>query len=116
MKITTLAILLLPFPALAEVSDKMPTITQLWLQGLIGAILLLLLIRRFIWASILGFCVVPFFAFASYDMLADPFVGPAIMKEQGTSYIVSAYGSVVLMFAGLAVGIYLNLKRNKNAS
>ncbi|WP_444886891.1 hypothetical protein [Microbulbifer sp. JMSA008] len=99
---------LFPLPALAEVSDKMTSIPVMWAQGAVGAIILMFLIRRFIWASVLGFLVVAFFTYASYATFDNPHIGPAIIKEQGTPYIVAAYGSAALMAVGLCWGIFLN--------
>ncbi|WHI53005.1 hypothetical protein P3339_09655 [Microbulbifer sp. MLAF003] len=102
---------LFPLPALAEVSDKMTSIPVMWIQGAVGAIVLLLVIRRFIWASAFGALVVAFFTYASFATFDDPHIGPAIIKEQATPYIVAAYGSAVLMGVGLCCGIYLNRRR-----
>ena len=91
----------------------MTSIPVMWVQGVVGAILLLSLIRRFIWASLFGVLVVSFFTYASYATFNDPHIGPAIIHEQGTPYIIAAYGSAALMGIGLCIGIYLNRRRCK---
>ena len=113
MKLTLIFLIFLPQPALAEVSDKMTTIPAMWIQGLVVAIVLFLLVRRHIWASGFGVLVVVFFAYASYSTFDDPYIGPAIIKEQGWPYVTAAYGSTALMGLGLLGGIYLNRRRNK---
>lgn len=116
MKYIVLLLSLMPLSVLAEVSDKMASIPFMWVQGVVGAIVLLFLIQRFIWASVFGVLVVTFFTYASYATFADPYIGPAIIQEQGTPYIIAAYGSVTLMGLGLCTGIYLNRRRYKQCS
>ena len=101
-------------PVYAEVSDKMASISHLWIQGFVGAIILFVLIRWSIWFSILGVVIVFLFSVISYQTLSDPFVGTAIIKEQGTPYIFATYGSVLLMAVGCLAGLILNRKRNKH--
>jgi hypothetical protein len=100
-----------PFPALAEVSDKMATIPQLWVQGLLSALILLVLVRASAWWIIPGVLAVAFFVYGAYSTFADPFMGQAVFHEQGIPYIVSAYGSAAVMGAGALVGLILNRKR-----
>lgn len=94
----------------------MASIPTMWVQGLVGALVLLFLARRFIWASMFGALVVAFFTYAAYATFSDPHIGPAIIQEQGTPYIVGAYGSAALMGAGLVTGIYLNRRRCKQCT
>ena len=106
--------LLLPAAAMAEVSDKLPSMSQLWAQGAVVSAVLLILIWRNIWFSILGAAAAVLFRVMSYDSLADPFVGPAIITEQGNLYVFSSYGSVALIVLGSALGCVLNRKRLRN--
>jgi hypothetical protein len=109
-------LLAMPVAAHAEVSDKMATIPQLWMQGIIIAVVLLALVRWSVWFSILAFAVISFFGAATYDTFADPYVGPAILNEQGIPYVASSYGSVLLMFVGWLVGIWFNRRKQKNGT
>ena len=97
----------------AEVSDKMASIPQLWVQGIVIAIILFALVRWSVWLSIFAIVVITFFGIATYETLADPYVGPAIMKEQGVPYAVSAYSSVVAMLIGFVGGFMLNRRKLK---
>ena len=116
MKYILLIFSVFPLLAFAEVSDKMASIPSMWAQGITVAIVLLFLVRRYILSGIVGVFVVAFFTYASYDSFSDPHIGPAIIREQGTLYIVAAYGSVALMGAGLIAGIYLNRRRCKKCT
>ena len=87
-----LALMTMPVAVHAEVSDKMATIPQLRMQGIIVAVVLLAMVRWSAWFSILAFAVIAFFGAATYETFADPYVGPAILNEQGIPYVVSSYG------------------------
>ena len=116
MRLILVALSTFPVSALAEVSDKMATIPQLWVQGAIGSLALLLLVRLSRWFALPGAAVVAFLGIGSYETFADPFVGPAILHEQGTPYLASSYGSVALMAAGLIVGFAPNRRRRTNGT
>ena len=109
-------LLFLSSPTLAEVSDKVLSIPQLWTHGIIGGVILFMLIRYSAWFITLGLAVVLFFGLVAYETIADPFVGPAIVKEQGNTYIVASYGSVILIVLGSIVGVVANIKRRRNAT
>lgn len=107
---------LTPAIGFAEVSDKMATISELWLQGLIVGAILFALVRWSHWYSVLAAVVVIFFFIASQKTFTDPYIGPAIMQEQGNRYKVASYGSVCLMLFGILSGLFINRRRRKNAS
>lgn len=104
-------LLVTPLSAHAEVSDKMASIPELWIQGIVCAVILLALVRWSVWFSILAIITITVFSVATYETFADPFIGPAIMKEQGVAYAVSSYGSVVVMFTGFVIGVVLNRRK-----
>jgi len=111
--ITTVFLILLPSLALAEVSDKVPTISQLWSQGfIIGLIAFMGSIYR-IWTGVISGLLALFFSFYISQILTDPFVGSAIINEQGTSYIIAVWGSIVLMIFLLTIGFVINLRKRK---
>jgi len=94
------------FPAFAEVSDKMPSIPQLWLQGGVLAALLFGFGRLRLWTAGLAIILACFLAVGSYDMVNDEHVGRAIRVEQGMPYVAAAYGSAALcLFAAAAAAI-----------
>lgn len=80
-------------PALAEVSDKIPTLAGLWgwATGFTLAALLLAL-----WRPAAGLLVLPLavlWAWGGHDMVSDAHVGPAILAEQGEAYVRAVYWS-----------------------
>jgi hypothetical protein len=109
-------IIFLPELAFAEVSDKVPSISNLWIMGFSLGIIGFFLSRYRIWAGILIGLVSIFFCLAYYDVISDPFVGPAIRNEQGNLYIFSVYGSIVLMLSPLFTGFVIRYLRNKKTT
>ena len=103
-------------PAFAEVSDKMNSQAGLYFSGLLAGGLLLLLVRWSIWANIIAVPLVGLFFYFAYETLADPFVGPAIIQEQGVSYVFALYGSAALVLVGAVYGNYLLFKAKKKAA
>jgi hypothetical protein len=88
-------------PAVAEVSDKVPTMTGLWIfPGIVVSI-----------AFVAG-VIRPYFAlfflpigslyawFILSDLLHDPSVGPAILQELGDTYFISGYVSILVGVVG----------------
>jgi len=112
-KLLTFAALFISFSAVAEVSDKMATISQLWLQGfLFGAPVYFLTVWRkgFL---VLGILLTVFFAYAAYATLSDPYVGVGIIQEQGTPYIIASYSAAVIIALCSAFGLFKNKAKFK---
>lgn len=94
---------------LAEVMDKEPTLVFLWAYFLgFGAIGFLL--GRVRWWTSLG--VAPFvglMALAHLGELRDPVIGPAIVVEAGTQYVMQSYAAMaagaVLPVLGIVIGL-----------
>ena len=107
MKKICALLLLLPVSAIAEVSDKMATQPGLWFSGLIAGILVAAAVRWTKWLNLIGVPLVVLFFYFAYDTLAQPNIGPAIIREQGVPYIIALYGSAVLVLLGLIAGNYL---------
>ena len=107
-------LIFLPEISFAEVSDKVPSITRLWFVASILGILGFFSARYRIWPGILIGLISIFFCFAHYSVISDPFVGSAIRNEQGNAYVISVYGSILLMLAPLIAGfLFKNLKDKK---
>jgi hypothetical protein len=109
--ILSLVVMFFPAPAFAEVSDKMPSITRIWVQGAIVGGIGFLLARYRIWAGLIFGLVTLFFCSSTYGLITDPYVGPAIIAEQGKSYLFSVYGSIIMMSVPLIVGLYIRFRR-----
>lgn len=113
-KIIIYPLVLTPLNVCAEVSDKMPTQSGLWITGLVGGTVAALLLRSSKRLNILAVPLVLLFFYFAYDTLAQPDIGPAIIKEQGTPYVMALYGSAVLVLMGIIVGNVLNKMKRKN--
>ena len=102
-------------PALAEVSDKIPSLANLWLWAAGFTLAALLLAWR---RPVAGLAVVPFAAFwawSGHEMLSDPWVGPAILREQGRAYVQAVYWSAAAGVTGpllvAALALWLRLRK-----
>ena len=94
----------------------MATQPGLWLSGLLAGLVVALGIRWSKWLNIIGLPLAALFFYFAYDTLAQPDIGPAIIKEQGKPYIMALYGAAVLVFIGVVTGNYLNkVKVHSNA-
>lgn len=99
--------------ALAEVSDKIPTLTGLWgwAAGFTLAALLLAL-----WRPAAGLLMLPLavlWAWGGHDMVSDADLGPAILAEQGEAYVRAVYWSAAVGVVGplLVVALAALLRR-----
>lgn len=98
-------------PALAEVSDKIPSFAALWgwSAGFTLAALLLAL-----WRPVAGLVVLPLaalWAWGGHDMVSDAHLGPAILQEQSEAYVHAVYWSGIAgligpLLAVLAVALW----------
>jgi hypothetical protein len=104
-----------PSAVWAEVMDKEPTLTQVWVVGAVAAVLGFLAWRRHLVLGVAASLLAAVPAWALHQELADPHVGPAILEEAGRSYVIQAYGvmllCVALHLAGAAVGIQAQRRR-----
>ena len=108
MKFLFTALLLTPITAQAEVSDKVPSVFELWGFASIAAVVLALTIQRYRAAILAGVVVFIVYCFVILELVTDPFVGPAVIEEQGNSYLVASYGSIALIGLGVVAGWILN--------
>ncbi|MFT3734522.1 MAG: hypothetical protein QM776_05815 [Rhodocyclaceae bacterium] len=94
--------------ALAEVSDKAPSVAKLWLMPIALCALAVFIGRaRKRWAIILLTVICLALAYSTYDLVSDPYVGPALLAEQGTMYIGSAYCGAIVSLTGCLIGALL---------
>ena len=102
-----LTVFLAPSPALAEVSDKIPTIPSLWLQGLLIGIVGFVLSRMWLRVGLALLPVSLILAWGAVAIITDPYVGPAAIAEQGAAYAIAVWGSVVIQVALHGCGLLL---------
>ncbi len=95
-----LTALLLTIPAWAEVTDKEPTLPEIWSRAALAAVFAWLLGRILPGFGCLA--LVPALpAVSAVFECYDKFVGPAILREAGAGYVAQAHmaaGSVLLAF------------------
>jgi len=114
IKLLTFAAFFVAFNASAEVSDKIATMSELWLQSLIFGIPIFLLTAWRKGFLFLGILLTVFFAYAAYATLSDPHVGVAIIREQGTSYVIASYSAAVIIAFCTVLGLVKNRSKFKN--
>ena len=112
--IFTITLILIPSLAFAEVSDKMPSISKILFEGMIVGCVGFLLGRFRIWTGAIFFIFTLFFCIGTYGLISDPFVGKAIIAEQGAPYLIAVYGSIALMIIPLITSILLRYKKVKS--
>jgi len=86
-------------PALAEVSDKIPTFQNLWTTA-IGLNVIALLLG--LWRPTIALIIWPFgafLAFGQYDMVTTD-IASAILHEQGQGYIDAAHRTAAILALG----------------
>lgn len=105
LKSALFAFALLPGAALAEVSDKEPTIQLFWTVGLAAGLLCLFAARLRPWLGALVFLATAFWYLSLFLEIHSADVGPHLRFEQGTAYYVQAYVSFATVLLGLLAGI-----------
>jgi hypothetical protein len=93
-------------PVLAEVSDKEPTLADIWCVAGFSCMTGFLLCR---WQRFAGLVVLPpvaVWVWAMFLEIHDPYVGPAILAELGQSYVVQAHIASFLPFMFVAIGFW----------
>ncbi|MEK7884596.1 MULTISPECIES: hypothetical protein [Methyloversatilis] len=115
MRITVLLFgLLIPTLAAAEVSDKIPTIGFLLLQGILfGAAALALAGFRW-WLALLGMGLGAIMLWGTWDLWQEPYMRTAILNEQGMVYFFSAAASSLLVAVGALGGLVLGKRKAPN--
>jgi len=111
-----LLLVLAPSLALAEVSDKVATVPQLWLTAVLAGTTALLAGR---YRLLLGLALLPvslFLVLATLEPINDPYVGPAVVSELGHSYVHAGYGSAFTLLGLHAVGLWLGWRRKRAAA
>jgi hypothetical protein len=104
-----LALLLALFPYLAhaEVMDKEPALASIWFLCGAGAfVAFLFAIKRTTLLGIIAISgIITFFAGLLFE-LHDANIGPAILREAGIAYVVSAYAAPLMLSACLIAAVY----------
>lgn len=99
--------------AAAEVSDKLPTIHDLWTQALVVGLIGLVISSVHFTTGMLALSFSLLLGWASVAILTDPFVGPSVIAEQGQPYVTAVLGSVACQLAMHGVGLGIGWWRKK---
>jgi putative exporter of polyketide antibiotics len=115
-KLPIFLFLLLPQIVFAEVSDKIASISLMWMDGLVFGVIGLTLAYKKWWLVFLGILVSLVFISAAYDLETDQYLKEAILREQGVTYFIHAYVSAALIMALSVIGLWYGRKKQANKS
>src|SRR5262245_28882633 len=93
-------------PIFAEVSDKVPTLRNIWVATAVISLACLFATGRKRWAAFATLPVIAFWALIITSEIRDDYVGPAIVSELGRSYVMQAYIAAVTPVLFLAIGFW----------
>jgi hypothetical protein len=105
----------IPRVAFAEVSDKVSSVPEHWIRAVPIAAVLLLAARWRWWLALPLALPLGAMIWAGVELPREPYIGPALLQEQGWTYFASLWCSDVVMAAGLAVGASLGWRRRSRA-
>ena len=92
-------------PAIAEVGDKVPSIPLLWGSALAMTVVAFALTRIRPWWGLIVLPLGLLQAVAWHREIWSPDVGPAIVRELGSGYIVTSYLAFALGFMGPVMAV-----------
>jgi hypothetical protein len=118
MTFVVLLAVCLSFPASvqAEVLDKELSVSALWAAGALGAWLGAIVCAHRPRVGLLTAAVALVPLLSAFSELADPFVGPALLRETGGRYVHHVAGSMILLACGHGVGLLRNRARRRARS
>jgi hypothetical protein len=91
----------------AEVSDKIPSVTRLWIEGAGAAVAGFLAARFTRWWWLIPISFAGLLAFGAWDMFSDAHLAEAIRREQGSYYELSLWLTAALPIAATLLGFLL---------
>jgi hypothetical protein len=107
--------LLSPSLALAEVSDKMLSISTVLLQGSVVAGLLFALSWFRWWLVVLGVLVSAFFIVGTIELWHEVAMRDALLNEQGSKYFVALAATDLLALAASVLGAVFGWRKRRPA-
>lgn len=96
-----------------EVMDKEASLLEVWVSSLLLGLGGLLLSRYKWWLVLSVIAVALVLALAQISELHDPFVGPAIVREAGYSYVLQSYLAAAISIVLPSIGLVMRLRRNR---
>lgn len=110
-----LAMLLLPTWARAEVLDKEFSFLTVLVVAVVAAVVAFWVARGKPWALAGLLPIVGTFFWLHHSELLDPFVGPAMAREGGQTYVIVSGVSPLLVVAAAVIGYVLRVRHAKSA-
>jgi hypothetical protein len=107
LAIVSVAFALFASAGVAEVSDKIPSLPRLWVQGTGAAVVGFLAARFTRWWWLIPIAFAGLLVFGAWDMFSDAHLAEAIRREQGDYYELSAWLSATLPLAATFLGYLL---------
>jgi hypothetical protein len=108
--VTGAALVVAPSAA-AEVMDKEPGRLLIWGWSVLAAVIVYGLCRFRPWSAAVTLPLALSLSAAIALELADPFVGPAILAEEGWPYVASVVGATILIVSGHVAGLVAHRRR-----
>lgn len=117
MRKTLLLLMVISTNAFAEVSDKISSIPQMWIQALVIGAIALVISSKWRWFALIGCAVSSFLLFSVYDMQAESYLKRVIIAEQGESYFIHGYLTAFLIAMASILGVIIGYyKRSKKGT
>ncbi len=92
------------YAAFFEIMDKEPSALEVWLVGIIIALVAFFATRWRWWAGAPFILLALVFAYSRVGELNDPEFGPAIRDEAGLGYVIQSYLAVACALLGGPLG------------
>lgn len=108
-----LLLLMNAFVVFFEVMDKEPSLLQIWVVSLVLGIGGFVLARYKYWLPLVVLAFALILAWSQLFELRDPFVGPAIVREAGYSYVVQSYLAIAIALSLPVIGAIIKWKQER---
>lgn len=112
------ALLIVATPALAwaEVMDKEPAAAEIWAWAICGGAAAGVAWNVRVWLGALATAALARFFITLWSELADPFVGPAIRAEAGTTYVTTVSCATAVATALVVGGAFRAFVRARRSA
>ena len=111
MKWLLLCFLFLPLEAFAEVSDKMPSITEIILKGIVIAVVVFMAGRLKWWLGLIALPVAVLFLIGTISLWHEVGMREALLKEQGWLYFAALAFQVFIISLASIVGAVIGYRK-----
>ncbi len=112
--LVTAALIFISAPAVAEVMDKEPTVTQIWLSAAIGGAIGFIACRFRAWLLVIALPLTTALPLSTVLETYDRFVGPDIRREAGMQYAIQAHLALAIVVISNLIGATLRTLRYRS--